>query len=54
MNNNTAQKLRAVPDSDPPLPRVSSAVAGFIVCTLAGAFFGFVVGLLTGHYLWPL
>jgi hypothetical protein len=53
-NNNAARKLRPVP---PPAnfaarERQTGAMAGFIVCALAGAFFGYGAGVLTGFIVW--
>ena len=52
--NNAAPKLRPVPPpvNLAPPERHRSALAGFIVCALAGAIFSYIAGVLTGFIVW--
>lgn len=34
------------------LPSVTSALAGFIICAVSGAIFGYGLGVLTGFAIW--
>jgi hypothetical protein len=54
MNKNTAPSCGQFPPAyDLPSPeRHHSPLAGFIVCALAGAIFGFATGMLTAFIIW--